>query len=117
MGKIYAFLLFSLAWCFAAPAHAAPVHGGGAASGSGVAVLRRETSSRSQASKVATSDTHSAGPDHSVWVVWAPGYRTFEAKCQGLLAKLDLARRTNTRPVKLPSKNFEKPGLIKFPPQ
>jgi hypothetical protein len=58
-----------------------------------------------------------AGPTGTVWVVWAPGYRTFEAKCQGLLAKLDLARRTNTRPVKLPSKNFEKPGLIRFPPQ
>ena len=58
-----------------------------------------------------------AGPTNSVWVVWAPGYRTFEAKCQGLLANLDLARRTNTRPVKLPSKSFEKPGLIRFPPQ
>jgi mannosyltransferase len=57
-----------------------------------------------------------AGPDHAVWVVWAPGYRTFEDKCQGLLANLDLARRENTRPVKLP-KNFEKPGLIKFPAQ
>jgi mannosyltransferase len=57
-----------------------------------------------------------AGPDHSVWVVWAPGYRTFEDKCQGLLANLDLARRQNTRPVKLP-KNFEKPALIRFPPQ
>jgi mannosyltransferase len=57
-----------------------------------------------------------AGPDHSVWVVWAPGYRTFEDKCQGMLANLDLARRENTRPVKLP-KNFEKAGLIQFPPQ
>jgi mannosyltransferase len=57
-----------------------------------------------------------AGPTHTVWVVWAPGYRTFEDKCQGLLANLDLARRTNTRPVKLP-KNFEKPALIRFPPQ
>ena len=57
-----------------------------------------------------------AGPAHTVWVVWAPGYRTFEDKCQGLLANLDLARRQNTRPVKLP-KNFEKPALIKFPPQ
>jgi hypothetical protein len=58
-----------------------------------------------------------AGPTGTVWVVWAPGYRTFEAKCQGLLANLDLARRNNTRPVKLPSKNFEKPALIRFPPQ
>jgi hypothetical protein len=57
-----------------------------------------------------------AGPTGTVWVVWAPGYRTFEDKCQGLLANLDLARRDNTRPVKLP-KNFEKPALIRFPPQ
>ena len=58
-----------------------------------------------------------AGPTGTVWVVWAPGYRTFKDKCQGLLGNLDLARRNNTRPVKLPSKNFEKPALIRFPPQ
>jgi mannosyltransferase len=57
-----------------------------------------------------------AGPTHSVWVVWAPGYRTFKDKCQGILGNLDLARRDNTRVVKLP-KNFEKPALIRFPPQ
>ena len=57
-----------------------------------------------------------AGPTGTVWVVWAPGYRTFEDKCQGMLANLDLARRTNDRPVKLP-RNFEHPGLIRFPPQ
>ncbi len=57
-----------------------------------------------------------AGPTGTVWVVWSPGYRTFEDKCQGMLANLDLARRDNTRPVKLP-RNFEHPGLIRFPPQ
>ncbi len=56
-----------------------------------------------------------AGPTHAVWVVWAPGYRTLKDKCQGLLGNLDLVRRDNTRPVKLP-KNFEKPALIKFLP-
>jgi hypothetical protein len=56
-----------------------------------------------------------AGPTHTIWVVWAPGYRTFKDKCQGLLGNLDLARRDNTRPVKLP-KNFEKPALIRFLP-
>jgi mannosyltransferase len=56
-----------------------------------------------------------AGPTHTIWVVWAPGYRTFKDKCQGLLGNLDLARRNNTRPVKLP-KNFEKPALIRFLP-
>ena len=56
-----------------------------------------------------------AGPTGTVWVVWAPGYRTYKDKCQGILGTLDLARRDNTRPVKLP-KNFEHPGLIRFPP-
>jgi len=56
-----------------------------------------------------------AGPAHTVWVVWAPGYRTYKDKCQGILGALDLARRNNTRPVKLP-KTFEHPGLIRFPP-
>jgi mannosyltransferase len=56
-----------------------------------------------------------AGRTGTVWVVWAPGYRTFKDKCQGILGTLDLARRDNTRPVKLP-KNFEHPGLIRFPP-
>ncbi|MDQ4069622.1 MAG: hypothetical protein M3203_09180, partial [Actinomycetota bacterium] len=58
-----------------------------------------------------------AGPTGTVWVVWSPGYHPFKDKCQGLLANLDLARRTNDRPVKLPTKNFEHPGLIRFPPQ
>lgn len=56
-----------------------------------------------------------AGATGTVWMVWAPGYRTFEDKCQGILGNLDLARRNNTRPVKLP-RNFEKPGLIRFLP-
>jgi len=57
-----------------------------------------------------------AGPTGTIWVVWAPGYKTLKDKCQGILGNLDLARRNNTRPVKLP-KNFEKPALIRFPPQ
>lgn len=56
-----------------------------------------------------------AGPTGTVWVVWSPGYRTYKDKCQGLLANLDLVRRDNTRPVKLP-KNFEHAALIRFPP-
>jgi hypothetical protein len=56
-----------------------------------------------------------AGPTHTIWVVWAPGYRTFKDKCQGMLAHLDLARRDNTHPIKLP-KDFEHPALMRFPP-
>ena len=50
-----------------------------------------------------------------VWVVWAPGYRTFKAKCQALLAELDELRPDNTRVVKVSTKYFERPGLARFP--
>lgn len=51
-----------------------------------------------------------------VWLVWAPGYRTFKAKCQALLSELDELRPDNTRVVKVSTKYFEKPGLARFPP-
>ena len=42
-----------------------------------------------------------AGPDHAVWVVWAPGYRTFGTKCQGLLTDLRQLRPDERRVVKV----------------
>ena len=56
-----------------------------------------------------------AGPDGTVWLVWAPGYRTYKAKCPAMIGELDELRPNNTRAVKLPS-NFEKPGLVRFDP-
>ncbi len=50
-----------------------------------------------------------------VWVVWAPGYRTFKAKCQALLSELHELRPDNTRVVKVSTRYFERPGLANFP--
>ncbi|MGH9276503.1 MAG: glycosyltransferase family 39 protein [Acidimicrobiales bacterium] len=55
-----------------------------------------------------------AGPAHEVFVVWAPGYRTFKAKCQALLSELDELRPISDRPVKVSTRYFERPGLIRF---
>ncbi len=55
-----------------------------------------------------------AGP-RDIWLVWAPGYRTFKAKCQALLSELHDIRRDNTRVVKVSTKYFERPGLAHFP--
>ncbi len=32
-----------------------------------------------------------AGPDHAIWVVWAPGYLTYGSKCQSIVASLERA--------------------------
>ena len=56
-----------------------------------------------------------AGPGGVVWLVWAPGYRTYEDKCLALIGELDELRPDNTRVVKLP-RNFEKPALVRFAP-
>ena len=57
-----------------------------------------------------------AGPDRSVWVVWAPGYRTFGAKCQALLTDLRQARPQERRVLALPTTTSERPGLVQYPP-
>lgn len=56
-----------------------------------------------------------AGPDRTVWLVWAPGYRTYKDKCAALIGELDELRPNNTRVVKLP-KSFEKTGVVRFTP-
>ncbi len=58
-----------------------------------------------------------AGPDHAVWVVWAPNYRTFGTKCQGLLADLRQLRPDERRVVRVPTNTFERPGLVQYPPK
>ena len=57
-----------------------------------------------------------AGPAHDVWLVWAPGYRTFGNKCSKLIEDLDDIRPDNTRVVEVSTKNFERPGLVRFRP-
>jgi 4-amino-4-deoxy-L-arabinose transferase-like glycosyltransferase len=51
-----------------------------------------------------------------IWVVWAPGYRLFKAKCQALLSELNEVRPDNTRVVKVSTQRFERPGLARFRP-
>ena len=55
-----------------------------------------------------------AGP-RDIWLVWAPGYRTYKAKCQALLSELHEIRENNTRVVTVSSKYLERPGLAHFP--
>jgi mannosyltransferase len=57
-----------------------------------------------------------AGPDHDIWLVWAPGYRTFKAKCQALVSDLEKLRPSISRPVKLGTDTFEKAGLVRYQP-
>ena len=56
-----------------------------------------------------------AGPDHDVWVVWAPSYRTFGVKCQLMMDELRRARGADVRLVKVSTTNFERPGLALYP--
>jgi hypothetical protein len=55
-----------------------------------------------------------AGPDHDLWLVWAPSYRTFGTKCQNLIERLEAARPDNRRVVKVSTKYVERPGLVRF---
>lgn len=55
-----------------------------------------------------------AGPTHDVWLVWSPGYRSVSGKCQNIIDVLDNARPDNRRVVKVSTKYFERPGLVRF---
>ena len=57
-----------------------------------------------------------AGPEGTVWVVWAPNYRTFGTKCQGLLTDLRALRPDERRVVKVSTNTFERPGLVRYRP-
>jgi len=57
-----------------------------------------------------------AGPASDVWFVWAPGYRTVGGKCQNIIDVLDNARPDNRRLVKVSTRYFERPGLVRFRP-
>ena len=57
-----------------------------------------------------------AGPEHTIWLVWSPGYRTFGTKCSAMADRLEEARPEMTRRVKVSTRYFEHPGLIQFEP-
>ncbi|MFN8036696.1 MAG: glycosyltransferase family 39 protein [Acidimicrobiia bacterium] len=56
-----------------------------------------------------------AAGTHDVWYVYAPGYKTFEGKCEALQAALQTAR-PHPVPLVLPdSQLFEFQGLVRYP--
>jgi mannosyltransferase len=57
-----------------------------------------------------------AGPTRTIWVVWAPGYRTFGTRCELLIDRLTQARPDMDRPVKLSKRALERSGLVRFRP-
>jgi mannosyltransferase len=57
-----------------------------------------------------------AGPDHTIWFEWAPGYHNLQGRCEGLAAALSEARPGRTRVTPKPQTFFEHQGLIEFPP-
>jgi mannosyltransferase len=57
-----------------------------------------------------------AGPDHTIWLVWSPGYKTFGTKCSAMADLLEQARPDMTRRLKVSTRYFEHPGLIQFEP-
>jgi mannosyltransferase len=57
-----------------------------------------------------------AGPTHTIWVVWAPGYRTFGTRCELLIDRLTKVRPDMDRVVKLSKRALERSGLVRFRP-
>jgi len=57
-----------------------------------------------------------AGPDHDIWLVWAPGYQTFGPKCTVLQDRLEAARPDMTRIMKISDEYIERPGLVRYRP-
>ena len=55
------------------------------------------------------------GPGHTLWVVWAPGYRTYKSRCQSMITMLGRARPLR-RVVKVKNGYWERAGLVRFRP-
>jgi len=74
----------------------------------------KKRNTRADPAAFAQSVLRTAGT-HDVWYVYAPGYKTFEGKCEALGAALQTAR-PGVVPLVLPdSKLFEFQGLNRFP--
>ena len=57
-----------------------------------------------------------AGPTQTIWVAWAPGYRTFGTRCELLIDRLAKARPDMDRVVTLSKRVLERTGLVRFRP-
>jgi hypothetical protein len=53
---------------------------------------------------------------HDVWVVWAPGYRTYGTRCEALLSALQESRPDAVRLVRLRYGTMERAGLVRYRP-
>lgn len=50
-----------------------------------------------------------------LWLVFATGYRTFEGKCEALMAHLSVERPPGTQLVEADPDRYERLGLVRFP--
>ena len=57
-----------------------------------------------------------AGPDHAVWIVWAPEYRTFGTLCEQVVQRMGTLRSpANQLVASNPIKYFEHANLVRYP--
>jgi mannosyltransferase len=51
---------------------------------------------------------------NDIWMVWSPGYRTFDAKCEAIIQALEVERPQASRLVRVQLRFIEHPGLVRF---
>ena len=56
-----------------------------------------------------------AAPGHTVWLVWAPQYRTFDEKCQQIANLLGTLRPPAVQLVEEATRFYERSNLVRFP--
>jgi len=56
-----------------------------------------------------------AGPTHTVWLVWAAQYRTFDEKCQQVADLLGTLRPPAVQLVEEATRFYERANLVRFP--
>jgi hypothetical protein len=76
----------------------------------------RQVNSEARPSAFARMLLERAGPDSTIWLVWADGYRTFGSKCGRLHRELGWARPNRYRVVGNSKRTFEHFGLTRYPP-
>ncbi|MDP8975211.1 MAG: glycosyltransferase family 39 protein [Actinomycetota bacterium] len=74
-----------------------------------------ETNREAEARLFAEAVLERAGPN-DVWMVWSPGYRTFDAKCEAVIEALEVERPLANRLVRVQLRYWEHPGLVRFRP-
>ena len=69
----------------------------------------------SRAAPFASRTLAGTGPTNTLWVVWAPGYRTYKARCQSLISTIGRSRPLR-RVIKVKNGYWERAGLVRFRP-